>query len=64
MEKDIGLFNKAAKESNVPAFFGNTTAQLWKIPMAELGETEDWSEVLKLYEKWADVKISGVDAEA
>ncbi len=64
MEKDIGLFNKAAKEENIPAFFGNTTAQLWKIPMAELGEAEDWSEVLKLYERWANVKISGVDAEA
>ena len=63
MEKDIGLFNKAAKEANVPAFFGNTTAQIWKIPMAELGETADWIQVPRLYEKWADVKMSGIDAE-
>lgn len=63
MEKDIGLFNKAAKEMNVPAFFGNTTAQLWKIPMAEQGETADWINVPRLYEKWADVKMSGVDVE-
>lgn len=64
MEKDIGLFNKAAKEANVPAFFGNTTAQIWKIPMAELGDTADWINVPKLYEKWADVKMSGIDTEA
>ena len=63
MEKDIGLFNKAAKEANVPAFFGNTTAQIWKIPMAELGETADWIQVPRLYEKWADVKMSGIDEE-
>lgn len=63
MEKDIGLFNKAAKEMNVPAFFGNTTAQLWKIPMAEQGETADWINVPRLYEKWADVKLSGVSVD-
>ncbi len=63
MEKDIGLFNKAAKEMNIPAFFGNTTAQLWKIPMAELGENADWIQVPRMYEKWADVKLSGVDID-
>ncbi len=63
MEKDIGLFNKAAKEMNIPAFFGNTTAQIWKIPMAELGENADWIQVPRMYEKWADVKLSGVDIE-
>ena len=63
MEKDICLFTSAAKEMNVPAFFGNMTAQFWKIPMAELGETEDWINVPRQYEKWAGVKMSGIDTE-
>lgn len=63
MAKDVGLFNATAKELNIPAFYGQTTAQIWNIPMAEVGETEDCLNVQKTYEKWSGVKMCGIDAE-
>lgn len=61
MVKDIGLFNAVAKEYGVPAFLSNTTAQIWSIPLTEIGEEADSIDVQKTYEKWAKVKICGID---
>lgn len=61
ISKDIGLFVSAAQEANVPALFANTTAQAYKIPTAELGPQADWDALTKTYERWAGVKLSGID---
>lgn len=63
MYKDIGLFNSAAKEFNIPAFFGQTTAQVWNIPIAEVGGKEDCIYVQNTYEKWSGTKMCGIDAK-
>lgn len=63
MYKDIGLFNTTAKELNVPAFFGQTTAQIWNIPIASEGGKEDCIKVQNLYENWSGTKMCGIEAE-
>ncbi len=63
MYKDIGLFNAAAKEMNVPAFFGQTTAQIWNIPIAEVGGKEDCIAVQNAYERWSGTKMCGIALE-
>jgi 3-hydroxyisobutyrate dehydrogenase-like beta-hydroxyacid dehydrogenase len=61
MCKDIGLFNSAAKEMDIPALIGNLTAQLWGIPMAEEGNDADCINIQKIYEKWSGVQLCGLD---
>lgn len=63
MGKDVGLFNAAAKDMQIPSLFGNLTSQILTIPMAEEGENADCIYVQKLYERWADVKLCGIDKE-
>lgn len=63
MAKDIGLFNAAAKEMNIPAFFAQTTAQIWNIPISEVGGDQDCINVQKTYEKWAGIQVCGIDAD-
>lgn len=61
MGKDVGLFNSAARELQIPNLFSSLTAQILTIPMAEDGEDADCISVQKLYERWADVKLCGID---
>ena len=63
MYKDIGLFNATAKELNVPAFFGQATAQIWNIPIAEVGGKEDCIHVQNTYERWSGTKMCGITEE-
>lgn len=63
MNKDVGLFNAAANNMQVPSLFGNLTSQILTIPMAEEGENADCISVQKLYERWADVELCGIDKE-
>lgn len=61
MGKDVGLFNSAARELQIPNLFSSLTAQILTIPMAEEGENADCLSVQKLYERWADIKLCGID---
>lgn len=61
MGKDVGLFNSAAKDMHVPNLFSSLTAQILTIPIAEEGENADCISVQKLYERWANVKLCGID---
>lgn len=63
MGKDVGLFNAAAKDMQVPNLFGSLTSQILTIPMAEEGENADCMYVQKLYERWASVSLCGIDKE-
>lgn len=63
MAKDVGLFNATAKELNLPAFYGQTTAQIWNIPISEVGGGEDCLNVQKIYERWSGVQMCGIDQE-
>lgn len=63
MRKDVGLFTSAARDMQIPNMFSELTAQILTIPMAEEGENTDCISVQKLYERWADVKLCGIDDE-
>jgi len=61
MLKDVNLFNQTAKAMQVPAFFGNTTAQIWNVAIAENGGGSDCINVAKMYEKWCNADVVGID---
>lgn len=61
MGKDVDLFNAAARGMHVPNLFGSLTSQILTIPMAEEGENADCMYVQKLYERWANVELCGID---
>lgn len=63
MAKDVGLFTSAARDLQVPNLFSSLTAQMLAIPMAEEGENADCIAVQKMFERWADVKLVGIDQE-
>lgn len=63
MSKDVGLFNSAAKEMEIPSLLGNLTAQILAIPMAEEGSDADCINIQKIYEKWSGVQLCGLDKE-
>lgn len=61
MLKDMALFTQAAKDGQVTTFLGNTTYQFWNACVNEFGPQGDMSEVVKLYEKWNNLKLFGID---
>ena len=61
MSKDVGLFNSASRDMGVPNLFGSLTAQILAIPKAEEGDDADCINMQKLYERWANVKLCGID---
>lgn len=63
MLKDIGLYNALAKEAKVPAFFGETTYQIFGMPSSMGNGKEDFIAVIKQYEEWCGVKLRGLDNE-
>lgn len=63
MCKDLALFNQLAKDLRVPAFISNTVYQLWNIPVAMGEGEEDCLNLIKMYEKWCGVKVSGTGSE-
>lgn len=63
MYKDVNLFTAAAKELNVPAFFSQTTAQVWNIPISECGGKADCINVQHTYERWSGTRMFGIAKE-
>ncbi len=61
--KDVALFNKAAKETNVPNYFGSLAYQVLGMPAFEGKGNVDWGEAVKQYEKWCDVKLTGITGD-
>lgn len=61
MWKDIALYVTAAKEGKVPAFIGNIVNQLFGLPSAEGKGGEDFIEVVRMFERWCDFPVIGID---
>lgn len=58
--KDVALFNEAAKQHNVPAYYGSLSYQILGMPGFEGKGNVDWGETVKQYEKWCGVKLTGI----
>ena len=58
LNKDLGYCAEISQKSGTTLMLGNVCADLFKIGMAELDREQDFSSIIKLYEKWAGVEIS------
>ena len=63
MLKDINLFLEAGKKYRVPTFIGDTTYQLWNLPVAEGHGGEDLKAFIEMYERLCQVSLNGIGAE-
>lgn len=61
MWKDIRLYTAAAKSANVPAFIGDMIYNLFGLPSFAGDGKLDFVEVVKMYERWCDVNVVGID---
>ena len=63
MRKDIALFLSVARKYDVPTFLGETTYQLWNLPVAAGDGKEDFKKVVEMYEAWCGVQLSGITGQ-
>ncbi len=63
MTKDLGLYNQVAKDLHVPSFISNIVYQLFNIPVSKGEGDEEMLDIVKMYEEWAGVKVSGTITE-
>ena len=63
MTKDLGLYNQVAKDLHVPSFISNIVYQLFNIPVSKGDGDEEMLDIVKMYEEWAGVKVSGTITE-
>ena len=63
MLKDIRLFREAAQGMDVPAFLAAQLYELFHLPVAEGKGNDDFVYLVEMYEKWAGVKLRGIDEE-
>lgn len=63
MLKDINLFLEAGKKYRVPTFIGDTTYQLWNLPVAEGHGGEDLKAFIEMYERLCQVQLNGIGAD-
>ena len=62
MAKDVRLCLSEARRHNVPMLLGATVEQLWSLGEATFSEDADFTEIVRMFEDWANVTIeSGVE---
>ena len=52
-QKDLALFLDLARETKVPSTVGSTVANMFNILARELGPDADYSNIYRVFEKWA-----------
>lgn len=57
MSKDVNLCIAEAEALGVPMWIGNAVKQLWLYGLAQGGADQDFTELIKHLEKWADVTV-------
>jgi 3-hydroxyisobutyrate dehydrogenase-like beta-hydroxyacid dehydrogenase len=57
MAKDVRLCLSEARRHNVPMLLGATVEQLWNLGDATFPDDADFIEIVKMFERWADVTI-------
>ncbi len=61
MCKDVNLFNQTARVLQVPTLISNLVHQIWSIPVAEGGGSQDCKSLINLYEKWCGVEVYNIN---
>lgn len=59
MHKDLGLCLDEARRLRAPMLVGGLVHQLWSVAAEQLPEEADHTEIVRLFEQWAGVEISG-----
>jgi 3-hydroxyisobutyrate dehydrogenase-like beta-hydroxyacid dehydrogenase len=59
MAKDVELCLGEARRRGVPMVLGGLVQQLWTLAAAQGGETDDFTTIVRLFEKWAGATVTG-----
>jgi 3-hydroxyisobutyrate dehydrogenase-like beta-hydroxyacid dehydrogenase len=59
MYKDVSLCLEEARDLKVPMWLGSQVVQMWFQGMAEGRADDDYTSLIKVIEKWADVVVGG-----
>ncbi|MDE3100642.1 MAG: NAD(P)-dependent oxidoreductase [Chloroflexota bacterium] len=59
LDKDVRLGLQMAKTLNVPMPVISGAEQLWSVALAEGGPDQDMTSIVKYFEKWAHVEVTG-----
>lgn len=59
MYKDVKLCLEEAEAAGVPMWVASAVRQLWQLTNQELGAQSDFTEVVKVLERWAGVEVKG-----
>jgi 3-hydroxyisobutyrate dehydrogenase len=58
LDKDVGIAAQVARDQRVPSPVLQLASELMRLAHAELGESADHAEMVKVIEKWAGVEIA------
>jgi 3-hydroxyisobutyrate dehydrogenase-like beta-hydroxyacid dehydrogenase len=58
-DKDIDLYLELARTTEMPAFIGSATANLYHHLSAQIGKGQDYSNIIKVFERWGGVEVKG-----
>jgi 3-hydroxyisobutyrate dehydrogenase-like beta-hydroxyacid dehydrogenase len=60
MYKDVALCMNEADRLGVTMWLGNNVKELWKFSKEQLGADSDTTEIVRVFEKWADVQVADI----
>ena len=59
MTKDVKLCLDEAEAQGVPMWIGQAVKQVWQYGLAQGGEEQDFTEIIRHIEKWSNVTVGG-----
>lgn len=59
MYKDVALCMSEADRLGVTMWIGANTKEIWKHAQETLGADSDFSEIVRIFERWSDVEVNG-----
>jgi len=59
MTKDVKLCIDEAEAQGVPMWIGQAVKQVWQYGLAQGGQEQDFTEIIRHIEKWSDVTVGG-----
>jgi 3-hydroxyisobutyrate dehydrogenase-like beta-hydroxyacid dehydrogenase len=64
MYKDVALCMSEADRLGVAMWIGNNTKEIWKLAQETLGAESDFTEIVRVFEKWSDLEVGQRETEA
>ena len=59
MTKDVKLCIDEAEAQGVPMWIGQAVKQVWQYGLAQGGQEQDFTEIIRHMEKWSNVTVGG-----